>query len=112
MIKLVFLINRAEGLGVEAFVDYHRSRHAPLFSSIPEAQRYVRRYAISHPVAAPDYPAPGYDGMTEIWFDSWADHDAFFNSKNFLTQVKPDEPNLFDPKTARVMVTEERLVIG
>jgi uncharacterized protein (TIGR02118 family) len=112
MIKFAYLINRVEGMSVEAFVDHHRNKHAPLFTSIPEAQKYVRRYAVSHPVAAPNYPAPAFDGLTEIWFDSWADHDAFFSSKNYLETVKPDEPTFIDFASVGVMVTEERLVMG
>ncbi|MFB9930234.1 EthD domain-containing protein [Amycolatopsis halotolerans] len=42
MIKFVYLINRVNGMSFEEFVEYHRDRHAPLFTSIPEAHRYVR----------------------------------------------------------------------
>ncbi|WP_075360584.1 EthD domain-containing protein [Caballeronia sordidicola] len=59
--------------------------------SIPEAQLYVRRYTVSHPVAAPNQPAPAYDGLTEIWFDDFANYEAFYSSKNYLEKVKPDE---------------------
>lgn len=112
MIKFVFMINRIDGMSRERFVDHHRSRHAPLFTSIPEAKQYVRRYAVSHPVPAPDYPEASYDGLTEIWFDSWADHNAFFASENYLTKVKPDEPTFIDFASVGIMVTEERIVIG
>ena len=111
MIKFVYLINRVDGMSVEAFVDHHRNRHAPLFTSIPEAAQYVRKYTVSHPVAAENYPAPAYDGLTEIWFESWADHDAFFSSKNYLEKVKPDEPTFIGFTSVGVMVTEERIVI-
>ena len=111
MIKCVYMINRVDGMTVEAFVDHHRNKHAPLSISISEAPRYVRRYAVSHPVAAPGYPAPAYDGLTEIWFDSWADHDAFFKSQNYLGKVQPDEPTFIDFATVGMMVTEGRLVI-
>ena len=30
----------------------------------------MRKYTVSHPVPAETYPAPAYDGLTEIWFDS------------------------------------------
>lgn len=66
MIKFVYMINRVKGMSFDAFVDYHRSNHAPLFTSIPEAKQYVRKYTVSHPVAAVNYPAPAYDGLTEI----------------------------------------------
>jgi uncharacterized protein (TIGR02118 family) len=111
MIKFAYLINRIEGMGQEDFVDHHRNIHAPLFLSIPEARQYVRRYAVSHPVPAPGYPAPAYHGLTEIWFDSWDDHNAFFGSENYLTKVKPDEPTFIDFSSVGVMVTEEKIVM-
>ncbi len=111
MIKFVYMINRVKGMSFDAFVDYHRSNHAPLFTSIPEAKQYVRKYTVSHPVAAVNYPAPAYDGLTEIWFGSWADHDAFFTSENYLQKVKPDEATFIDFNAVGVMVTEERVVI-
>ena len=111
MIKFAYFINRLPGMSVEAFVDHHRNKHAPLFSSIPEAKLYVRKYTVSHPVPAPNYPAPAYDGLTEIWFNSWEDHDAFFTSWNFVDRVKPDEPIFIDFSTVGIMVTDERTVI-
>lgn len=110
MIKFVFMINRAGGMSVDEFVDHHRSRHAPLFTSIPEAQQYVRKYTVSHPVPAESYPSPAFDGLTEIWFDNWADHDAFFASSNYQNLVHPDEATFIDMDSVAVMVTEERIV--
>ncbi|TVT01685.1 EthD family reductase, partial [Amycolatopsis bartoniae] len=49
MIKFVYLVDRVPGMTFEEFVAYHREHHAPLFTSIPEARRYVRRYTVSHP---------------------------------------------------------------
>ncbi|MGW1062819.1 EthD domain-containing protein [Micromonospora rubida] len=111
MIKFVYLINRAEGLSFEQFVDYHRNHHAPLFTSIPEAQQLVKRYTVSHPVPADSYPAPAFDGLTEIWFGSWADHDAFFASSNYKEKVNPDESRFIDMNSVRTMVTEEKVVV-
>lgn len=111
MIKFAYLINRVPGMAVEDFVAHHRDRHAPLFTSIPEAQQYVRKYVVSHPVPAENYPAPAYDGLTEIWFDSWADHDAFFGSANYRELVNPDEATFIDPASVGMMVTEEKVVV-
>jgi uncharacterized protein (TIGR02118 family) len=111
VIKLAFMIKRVAGMSAEEFVDYHRNHHAPLFASIPECAQYVKKYAVSHPIPAPGYPAPAYDGLTEIWFDDWADHDAFFSSDNYTTLVQPDEANLVAKGSTGVMVTHETLVI-
>jgi uncharacterized protein (TIGR02118 family) len=111
MIKLAFMINRSQGMTFEAFVEHHRNRHAPLFTSIPEARQLVKKYTVSHPVPADGYPSPAYDGLTEIWFENWADHDAFFASENYRKLVNPDESEFIDMSSVAVMVTEERIVI-
>ncbi|MEU6408103.1 EthD domain-containing protein [Microbispora sp. NPDC046933] len=111
MIKFAFMINRIDGMTFEEFVEYHRNHHAPLFTSIPEARRHVKKYTVSHPVPADGYPSPPYDGLTEIWFESWADHDAFFASKNYKELVNPDESKFIDMDSVAVMVTEEKVVI-
>lgn len=111
MLKFVYMINRLPGMSVEDFVDHHRNRHAPLFTSISEASQYIRKYHVSHPVPADSYPKPAYDGLTEIWFSSWADHDAFFSSANYLEKVKPDESTFIDFETVGIMVTDEVEVI-
>ncbi|MEU6480426.1 EthD domain-containing protein [Streptomyces sp. NPDC047017] len=67
MLKLIFMIHRIEGMSYERFVEHHRDRHAPLFTSIPEAESHVRKYTVSHPVPAENYPPRAYDGLTEIW---------------------------------------------
>jgi len=46
---------------------------------------------MSRPVLADGYPKPADDGLTKIWFASWADHDAFFASTNYRELVHPDE---------------------
>ncbi|AEW99045.1 EthD domain-containing protein [Streptantibioticus cattleyicolor] len=111
MLKFAFLINRIDGMTFEEFVGYHRDRHAPLFTSIPEARQYVKKYTVSHPVPAEGYPSPAYDGLTEIWFESWADHDAFFTSGNYRELVHPDESEFIDMDSVAVMVTEETVVV-
>lgn len=111
MIKFTYLVNRVEGMTFEEFAAYHRDHHAPLFASIPEARHYVRKYAVSHPVAAPGYPGPACDGLTEIWFASWEDHDAFFASENYRTLVNPDEGRFIDLGSVRTVVAEEKVVI-
>jgi hypothetical protein len=49
--------------------------------------------------------------VVEIWFDSCADHDAFFSSENYRTVVQPDESTFFVHTGISVMVTEERVII-
>ncbi|UCM87986.1 EthD domain-containing protein [Streptomyces marincola] len=71
----------------------------------------MRKYTVSHPVPAASYPPRAYDGLTEICFEDWADHDAFFVSENYRTLVNPDEARFIDMGSVAVMVTEEKAVI-
>ncbi len=112
MVKFSFLIQRLPGMSFESFVDYHKHKHAPLFSSIPETQQYVRKYIITHAVAAPGFPKPLYDGITEIWFDSLDDFHRFFATENYLTKVHPDESNFIDLSNVVVMVTTETIIMA
>jgi uncharacterized protein (TIGR02118 family) len=111
VIKFAFLINRIGGMSIARFVEYHRDHHAPLFTSIPEARQYVKKYTVSHPVPAENYPGPAYDGLTEIWFENWEDHNAFFASENYRERVHPDEGKFIDMGSVAIMVTEEKTVI-
>jgi len=108
MIKFAYMINRVDGMSIEDFVNHHRHIHVPLFMSIPEVPRYVRKYAVSHPIAVPDQTVPTYDALTEIWFDSLADYEAFFSSTNYLEKVRPDETWF---TLEGMMVTDELVAI-
>ena len=112
MIKFSFLIQKLPELSNQEFVDYHKNIHAPLFSSIPEAQQYVRRYVVSHPIETPGFPKPIYDAVTDIYFDSLDDYHHFFSSENFLKKVNPDHSNFFNESNFVVLVMNETEVIG
>ncbi|WP_343692881.1 EthD domain-containing protein [Chitinophaga sp.] len=110
MLKFTFLIRRVDGMSHEAFVDYHRNHHAPLFMSIPESGKYVKKYVISHPVEMAGFPAAPYDSVTDIYFSSMDDFNAFFASENYRLKVHPDEPNFFKLDEVVTLVCEERIV--
>ena len=61
---------------------------------------------MSHPVLADGYPKPTDDGLTKIWFASWADHDAFFASTNYRELVLPEEARFIDLASVEVLVTQ------
>ncbi|HEY3468624.1 MAG TPA: EthD domain-containing protein, partial [Amycolatopsis sp.] len=60
MIKMVITLKRRKDLTHEEFTHYQRKIHRPLLMSIPESERYIRRFVVSYPVAAPRYPEPEY----------------------------------------------------
>ena len=93
MLKFTFLIARLEGMSREEFIHYHRNIHAPLFMSIPETAKYVRKYVVSHPVDVAGFPPAAYDALTDIYFSSMDDYNSFFASENYKLKVHPDEKN-------------------
>lgn len=110
MLKFTFLIRKLDDMSQEAFVDYHRNIHGPLFMSIPETTQYVKKYVVSHPVQVGDFPAPQYDAITDIYFSSLEDYHSFFASENYKTKVHPDEPNFFKLDEVVMFVCDEKIV--
>lgn len=96
-------------MSFEAFVEQHK-HHAPLFMSIPETQQYVRKYVVTHAIEAPGFPKPPYDGITELWFDSFDDYHTFFATENYLQKVHPDEGTFIDLARVDVLVTTETVI--
>jgi uncharacterized protein (TIGR02118 family) len=110
MIKFTFLVQKLPGMSLDEFVDYHKNKHAPLFCSIPEVELYVRKYVVNHPIVAEGFPKPLYDAVTEISFDSFEDFNTFFSSENYLTKVRPDEPNFFELSKVVAMANDETII--
>jgi hypothetical protein len=102
--QIVFLRKRPE-LTMEEFMDYYEQQHSQLSQkmgrspSIPNAQRYVRRYLVpeKNPVTG-EVLDPGYDCIMEIW---WNSREDFENSQRIiadparLPSIKEDEAKLF-----------------
>lgn len=110
MIKFTFLVQKLPSLSLEEFIDYHKNKHAPLFCSIPETELYVRKYIVNNPIVSEGFPKPLYDAVVEISFDSFEDFNTFFNSENYLTKVRPDEPNFFDNVNYIAMANNETII--
>ncbi|MFN6980886.1 MAG: EthD domain-containing protein [Brevundimonas sp.] len=111
MIKMILTLKRRQGMSLQDFKTYRRDVHAPLLFAIPEA-RHIRRFVVSYPVAAPEFPEPSYDMVVEAWFDSIDDLNALYLSENFRTKVDPDHPNFIDLSAVGRIVSEELVVVG
>ncbi|WP_375419221.1 EthD domain-containing protein, partial [uncultured Hymenobacter sp.] len=98
MIKFTILLRKRADLTQEEFVQYHKTQHAPLFTSLPEVQQYVRRYVQGHTqvLDLPGLPAPAYDGTTELWFDSLEDIAKVFAAESYMRIIRPDEAKFLD----------------
>jgi len=112
MIKLIVAIHRRPEMSVENFQTHWRTRHAQLIKGNPATRRYIRKYVQCHTM--PDQYALGevaFDGTAEIWFDSVADKDAFFNDPDYLRDIRPDEERFADMTRTVFFVTVEEQVL-
>ena len=113
MIKFTILLRRKPSLTREAFVAYHRERHAALFSALPEVKRHVRRYVQCHtlPASLAGLPPITFDGVTELWFDDVAGLEAVFSSQNYMQTIRPDEAKFLDLDACEFVLSTETLII-
>jgi uncharacterized protein (TIGR02118 family) len=80
MIKLTFALTRRPELTREAFQAYWFDRHAPLVASFKDVLR-IRRYVqlhslppeISDSIRQSRGGPEGYDGVAQLWWDSFED---------------------------------------
>ncbi|MVA37777.1 EthD domain-containing protein [Agrobacterium vitis] len=111
MIKIILSFRRREGMSLQEFKDYRREVHAPLLFALPEAKK-IRRFVVSYPVPAPNFPEPTYDAVVEAWFDNLEDMEQLYFCENFRTQVNPDHENFIDLSSVSRIVSEEIVVVG
>jgi len=105
MFKQICFFRKRPDMSLEAFIDYYENRHSQLSKrmgrspSIPDAQRYVRRYLKpeKNPVTG-EVHDPGYDCIMEIWWNSREDFEnsqKLIGSPDRLPAIKEDEAKLF-----------------
>lgn len=72
MYKLIGLLKRPAGVGLEEFHRWWLTEHATLVKQFPG----LRKYAINL-ATGPDQP---FDGMAEVWFETKEDLEKIFSS--------------------------------
>jgi hypothetical protein len=118
MIKQVVFLKKRDDITMEQFIDYYENQHSQLSQkmgakpSLPNAQRYVRRYVtpVPNPLTG-EVIHPGYDCVMEIWWNTLADFDAAMKGladPAMLDIRKADELNLFASNSNPVCLVEER----
>lgn len=85
--KRLGILRRKEGMSHEAFERHWLGTHAPLCAKLPG----LRRYSVNL-VDRERFPKFGYDGFSELWFDSEDDLKAAFASPEGVTLLA-DLPN-------------------
>ena len=63
--KRLGILRKKEGMSHDAFVDHWLNKHAVLCAKLPG----LRRYSVNL-VDRERFPKFGYDGFSELWFDS------------------------------------------
>ena len=104
MVKLVGLIRKRSDLTTEAFRAHWLGTHATLAQGLPG----LRRYRINF--IDPDrFPGAGYDGFSELWFDSQEALDAAFAGP-VGAAIEADIPRFMEVLVRTVV--EEHEVLG
>jgi uncharacterized protein (TIGR02118 family) len=86
-VKRLGILRKKEGMSYEQFVDHWLNKHTVLCARLPK----LRRYAVNF-VDRQRFPKFGYDGFSELWFDSEEDLHAAVASPEGRT-LMADLPN-------------------
>jgi hypothetical protein len=103
--KQICFFRKRPDMSLDAFMDYYENQHSQLSKrmgrapSLPNAQRYVRRYLQpeKNPVTGKVID-PGYDCIMEIWWNSREDFEAsqrIISDPTRLPSIIEDELKLF-----------------
>lgn len=122
MIKLVFTIHRREDMTREEFQRYWREEHAALVKRHGDAlgiRRYVQTHArdtdLDEGLAGARGSEPRfYDGVAELWWDSFEDLVAASTSEAGLAAgeaLLEDELRFIDVPRSPIWLGEENVVI-
>ena len=85
--KRLGILRKKDGMSHQEFVDHWMNKHAPLCAVLPG----LRRYSVNL-VDRKRFPKFGYDGFSELWFDSEEALVAAFASPEGKTLLA-DLPN-------------------
>lgn len=101
--KRLGILRKKDGMSHDEFVSHWLTKHAALCAKLPG----LRRYSVNL-VDRQRFPKFGYDGFSELWFDSEDDLKAAFASPEGVTLLA-DLPNFagdIDP----IISTETQIV--
>lgn len=103
-VKRIGLLRRKEGMSDREFLDHWLNVHAQLGRKLPK----LRRYAVNF-IDRERFPQFGWDGFSELWFDSEEDLVASYGSPE-AEELMADVANF----TAAIapMVAHEYPVVG
>lgn len=100
-------------MSYEDFMYYHKTKHALLFTLLPEVKQYVRKYTqcLGLPLSLPGMPEAYFDDITDLWFDDVESIGKVFSSENYMQKIRPDEEKFLDLPKCGFLVSTENLVM-
>jgi uncharacterized protein (TIGR02118 family) len=110
--KIILLMKRKPGIGMDEFRDYYENRHVPLCRPYMSGiARYFRRYLEPQPHAesGTNEELP-YDVITEMWFDNEENYKGtlqYITTSVMPDEVVQDELNFFHRPTMRIATVVE-----
>jgi uncharacterized protein (TIGR02118 family) len=121
MIKLTFCLRRLPNLTREQFQTYWFDKHAPLVAkhrTVLRIRRYVQMHtgngAMNAAVAASRQAPEAFDGVAELWWDSFEDimtNDSAEARAAGLALLE-DERKFIDLPRSPLFFGEERTIFG
>ncbi len=122
-IRLVYLLRRKPGVSREEFQAYWRDKHGPFVAGLAPRfgiRRYVQSHAFDNPLDAMMVQSrgtsdKGFDGVTEIWWDSVEAFMAEAGTADGAEAARAfvdDEANFVDFGRSIAFFTREHHVYG
>lgn len=106
MIKVVSVLQRKAGMGVEDFQRHWLHQHGEIVSRLPGLRRYVQSHTL---LGGYRNGNPAADGLAELWFDDSNALRALANTSQ-IRAVLADEPNFVDMARFIQVHTEDRVI--
>ncbi|KKC25194.1 EthD domain-containing protein [Sphingomonas sp. SRS2] len=115
--KVIFTVQRKEGLSYAAFKEYYENHHAPLITRLlPYFCDYTRNYIGEDEKGAPAHldgtaMEPGFDVITEIAFSHREDYEKMLTSISdpvIGNQIAEDEDKFVRRGSIAMYIVDER----
>jgi uncharacterized protein (TIGR02118 family) len=120
VIKLVYIVRKRDEITFKDFSAYWLEKHGPLvrsFAKVIHARKYVQSHTVAPEVGGAIAQSrgmpPGFDGITEVWWDSLDEVNAGFSTpegREAGRVLTEDEARFIDLKRSYIFLTEEHTI--
>ena len=112
MLKLIALISAKPDMSREDFIEYYETNHAPLVKRLLPMIHDYRRNFLDNNLVPRDVEHPGWDVLTELWFEDRIALHAFWariQEPDVIAQIRADEANFLLSDRTRMLGVEEHV---